>query len=166
MAMTPELRKAYAERQTTVYADSPATLQAWKDRAAKAGLSLNALINEVMRQSIEGTGISQQTDVEDAAIINELKAEIHDLREQLKNANLEIERSRDAWKTAHVDAEKLREFREKIMEHLQQGGVWKPGDLNLRLKFNDIRATSMALRDLTDLDLIIETNRGYKIIKK
>jgi hypothetical protein len=178
MGMTPELRKAYAAKQFTIYTKSPAMLQAWKDRAEKAGLSLNALIIEVMTQAIEGTsatgnGVSHQprVDEEIIATLNELKTENQALRTELKNARLEIAKMMmtQVATTSNTD---LIEIKKRLLEQLKKGGTWKPADLNVALSeryqniIHDIRTVSAALQELTDLGIICETNKGYKLVFK
>jgi predicted HicB family RNase H-like nuclease len=146
------------EDDYTYIAVKPEHAQAWKDRSQKAGLSLDAFVYECVTMAIEGTGVSGQPNT-----VNELKNQIHELQKQLEHANIEIERSRDAWRAAHSDSEKLAEIKKKILDHLQEGGSWSTKALDLKLKFSDIRLTSVALQDLSDMGLIAETSKGYKL---
>jgi uncharacterized protein (DUF342 family) len=176
--MTPELRKRYAERQITVYPKSLDMLQAWKDRAEKAGLSLNALIIEIMTQAIEGTsaignGVSHQPAVDEelVASINELKEENQALRTELKNARLDIAKMM-ITQAATTPSADLLEIKKMLLEQLGEGGTWKPADLNAVLSekhqsiIHNIRSISSALQELNDLGLVGETPKGYKLMFK
>jgi hypothetical protein len=167
-------RKKYADRQATIYFESPEALETCRGRAQKSGLTMNSYVLEAIQLAEVGEGSwrRQRTSAKEESIdvetFNRLRQENIQLRANLERLRQEAnEEQLQHSLTIHLDDE-LPLTLYNALDCLRDGHVWNVKKITDELnktypRLGDTSQIARALSYLEGMELIVETKGGWRL---
>ena len=161
------------ERRVDVYLDTLERKERWKEVAAEEGESLSKFIQRAVEYVIEQGGPDYQSLGERSQQIQELEQAVMDLRKELKQKDIVIERLEADLRQYRMQPftedgfEGVRQYDEELIDILQSTSRITGTELRQRLDIaptdtDQLKALDQQLQQLEAYGLVSSTSKGWR----